>query len=130
MKCCGMVSKYSVSVDSSRKVVEVRFASTANFDLVEEILKGLKQYIAEDYQIKFIGYINRECHYLRAFMLALSLFGHENRIVFENKARYSKSDRRKCKVLVKELRMKGYSAKQISENLNIPLKTIYRWLSE
>lgn len=125
-----MEERYTVSVDSAKKMVEVRFGANINFDLIEEILMSLKRYIAEDYQVKFIGYINRECNYLRAFMLALSLFGHEGRVVFENRARYSKAERRKCKVFVKDLRRQGYSARQISEKLNIPLKTVYRWLAE
>ena len=61
-------------------------------------------------------------------MLALSLFGNENRVIFENKARYSKAERRKSRVMMRKLRKRGYSAKQISEELGIPLKTIYRWL--
>lgn len=125
-----MGGKYSVLVDSERRVVEVRFDTRMNFDTVEKALMELKRYVAEDYKVKLVGYINRDCHYLRAFMLALSLFGHENQIIFENKARYSKAERRKSKTLVKELRRQGYTAKQISERLNIPLKTIYRWLSE
>lgn len=63
-------------------------------------------------------------------MLVLSLFGNENRIILENKARYSRAERKKSKALVKELRSRGCSVKQIAEILNIPLKTIYRWLAE
>lgn len=125
-----MKERYTISVDSVKKMVEVKFGANVNFDLIEEILMKLKRYITEDYQIKFIGYINRECNYLRAFMLALSLFGHEERVIFENKARYSKAERRKCRAIVKDLKRQGYSARQISEKLNIPLKTVYRWIAE
>lgn len=128
-----MVSeRYSIAVKPDSRLVEIRFSSPMNFDLMEEALSQIKSYIAEDYQIKVISYINRDrdYNYIRAFMLALSLFGNEKRIVFENKARYSKADRRRSRAIVKELKSKGYSAKQIAESLNIPLKTIYRWLAE
>ncbi|MBS7660047.1 helix-turn-helix domain-containing protein [Candidatus Bathyarchaeota archaeon] len=29
-----------------------------------------------------------------------------------------------------ELKKKGYSTKEISQQLNIPLKTVYRWLNQ
>lgn len=38
-----MGDKYSVSVDSKRRVVEVRFVAAANFNLIEKILRDLKQ---------------------------------------------------------------------------------------
>lgn len=122
--------KYSVVIKPEVKLVEVSFSSPINFDLMEETLSQLKRYIAENYRVKIIGYMSKSCHYIRAFMLALSLFGNEGRVIFENKARYSKAERRKSKALVKELKSKGYSTRKISEDLNIPLKTIYRWLAE
>lgn len=122
--------RYSITVKPESQLVEIRFSSSMNFDLMERALSQMKKYIAENYQIKVISYTNRDCNYIRAFMLALSLFGNENRIIFENRARYSRAERRKSRALVKELRSKGYSPKQIAENLNIPLKTIYRWLAE
>lgn len=123
-------NEYSITVRPKDRLVEVRFSSAANFDLIEKALKELKCYIAEDYKVKVIGYINVKRNYLRAFMLALSLLGYEDRIIFEDKARYHKAERRRSKVLVFNLKSKGYSAKQISESLNIPLKTVYRWLAE
>ncbi|MEM2464514.1 MAG: helix-turn-helix domain-containing protein [Candidatus Bathyarchaeia archaeon] len=123
-----MENKYSLSINSAKRIVEVRLTSTVNLNLIEEILKELKQYIAEDYQIRLVGYI-RKCNYLRAFTLALSLFGHDDRIVFENKARYSKAERKEYRKVVMDLRRRGYSVKEISECLSIPLKTIYRWLA-
>jgi len=121
---------YSIEVRSESKMVEVKFTSAVSFYTIEEVLNQLRGYIAEDYCIKLVGYINRESNYLRSFMLALSLFGNENRIIFENKARFRKAERRLRKRQMLELRNRGYTAKQISEELKIPLKTIYRWLRE
>ncbi len=120
--------RYVVEVKPEERLVEVRFTSSMNFNLVEHVLNQMRAYIAKDFQIKLIGYMNRECNYLRAFTLALSLFGNEGRVIFENKSRYSKAERRKSRILMRKLREKGYSAKQISEELGIPLKTIYRWI--
>jgi len=122
--------RYSIEVRPESKMVEVRFTSAVSLYMIEEVLNQLRGYIAEDYCVKLVGYINRESNYLRAFMLALSLFGNENRIIFENKARFRKAERRLRKRQMLELRSRGYNAKQISEELNIPLKTIYRWLKE
>lgn len=120
--------RYVVEVKPEERLVEVRFTSSMNFNLVEHVLNQMRAYIAKDFQIRLIGYMNRECNYLRAFTLALSLFGNEGRVIFENKSRYSKAERRKSRILMRKLREKGYSAKQISEELGIPLKTIYRWI--
>ncbi|MEM1581949.1 MAG: helix-turn-helix domain-containing protein [Candidatus Bathyarchaeia archaeon] len=121
-------SKYSIMVMPEVKLVEVRFTSSVNFSLMENVMSQLRDYIAENYRIKLVGYINKECNYIRAFMLALSLFGDKNRVILENRARYNKSERRKRRMQVRELRDRGYSVKQISEELNVPLKTVYRWL--
>ncbi|MCC6012904.1 MAG: helix-turn-helix domain-containing protein [Candidatus Verstraetearchaeota archaeon] len=122
--------KYSIKILSESKIIEVDFRTYLSFDTVEEVLNQLREYIAEDYRIKIMGYINREYNYIKAFMLALSLFGKEDRIIFENKAKFSKAERRLKKERIQELRRMGYSAKQISEELGVPLKTIYRWLKE
>ena len=119
---------YSIEVNSQSKIVEVTFASAITFGMVEDALNQLKKYLAENYQIKMVGYINREYNYLRAFMLALSLFGNENRIIFENKAKFKRAERRLIREQIQKLKDKEYSAKQMSEKLNIPLKTVYRWL--
>jgi transposase len=63
-------------------------------------------------------------------MLALSLFGNENRIIFENKAKFRRAERKIKRRQMQELKSKGYNAKQISEELDVPLKTIYRWFKE
>ncbi len=125
-----MNRKYSIKVISESKIVEVEFGLFISLDLIEEVLNQLRKYIAEDYQIKLIGYISREYNYIKAFTLALSLFGKEDRIIFENKAKFSKAERRSKKRQMQELKRIGYNAKQISEELGIPLKTIYRWLKE
>jgi hypothetical protein len=122
--------KYSIKILSESKIIEVDFRTYLSFDTVEEVLNQLREYIAKDYRIKIMGYINREYNYIKAFMLALSLFGKEDRIIFENKAKFSKAERRLKKERIQELRRMGYSAKQISEELGVPLKTIYRWLKE
>ncbi|MEM1601911.1 MAG: helix-turn-helix domain-containing protein [Candidatus Bathyarchaeia archaeon] len=122
--------KYSIIVRPECRLVEIRFSSPLNLDLMEEALGQLRGYLAEEYRIKIISYVDRSRNYIRAFMLALSLFGYEDRVIFENKARYSKAERRRRKEIVRELKNKGYSAKRIAEHLNIPLKTIYRWLTE
>jgi len=121
---------YSIEVKSESKTVEVEFGPSISFDMVEEVLNQLREYIAEDYRIKLIGYINREYNYIKAFTLALSLFGKEDRIIFENKAKFNKAERRLKKRQMQELRRMGYNAKQMSEELDVPLKTIYRWLKE
>ncbi|MCQ5341022.1 MAG: helix-turn-helix domain-containing protein [Candidatus Methanomethylicia archaeon] len=125
-----MDKKYSIKVISESKIVEVDFGSFVSLDLIEEILNQLREYIAEGYQIKLIGYISREYNYIKAFTLALSLFGKEDRIIFENKAKFSKAERKLKKEQMQELRRRGYNAKKISEELGVPLKTIYRWLKE
>lgn len=122
--------RYEIEVKPESTLVEVRFASSPSFSLIEKVLVQLRDYIAEGYQVKLFGYINKECNYLRAFMLALSLFGNEGKISFINKSRFSKAERRKSRILMQDLRRRGYSAKQISEELGIPLKTTYRWLSK
>lgn len=123
-------TRYEIEVKPESTLVEVRFASSPSFTLIEQVLGQLKNYIADGYQIKLFGYINKDCNYLRAFMLALSLFGKEDRISFINKAKFSKAERRRSKILMQDLRRRGYSAKQISEELGIPLKTAYRWISK
>jgi hypothetical protein len=125
-----MNRSYSVEVNSESKVVEVELRTPISLDIVEEVLNQLRKYIAEDYRIKVIGYITREYNYLKAFTLALSLFGKEDRVIFENKARFNRAERRLKKKQMQELRSKGYNAKQMSEALGVPLKTIYRWLKE
>jgi hypothetical protein len=121
--------RYSIDVSPEEMLVEVRFASSVNFSLIEHVLIQLRDYIANGYRVKIIGYINKECNYLKAFTLALSLFGNDDKIFFINKARFNKAERRKSRMLVRELRSRGYSAKQISEELGVPLKTTYRWLT-
>ncbi|MEM2239525.1 MAG: helix-turn-helix domain-containing protein [Candidatus Bathyarchaeia archaeon] len=120
--------KYSVEVKPENRLVEVRFASNVNLNSIEYVLNQLRSYIAEGYRVELIGYVNRESNYIKAFTLALSLFGNDGRVVFKNKSRFSKAERRKYRKLVQELKDKGYDVRRISEEFNIPLKTVYRWL--
>ncbi len=123
--------KYTVNIKHENKVVEVILSgSSMSFKHIKPVLNQLRNYIIEGYQIKFKGYLTRESSELKAFMFALSLFGFEDRIIFENKSRYSKADRRRKKAIAIKLRRKGLSVKEISNELDIPIKTIYRWLKE
>jgi hypothetical protein len=124
-------SDYDVRIDEEDKVVTVIFHNpNMTFKLIKSALMQLKSYIESDYQIKIIGYISRESSNLAAFKFALSLFGHENRIIIENKSRYHKFERRKLMEKARELRDKGLTVKQISNELNIPIKTVYRWINK
>jgi len=122
--------KYLIDVNAENKIVEVKFTSAISFDMIEETLNQLKGYIAENYRVKLIGYINMDCNYLKAFTLALSLFGNEDRIIFENKAKFRRAERRMMRKRMRELKNKGYNVRQISEELGIPIKTVYRWFKE
>ncbi len=130
LKMINKSKEYSIEVIPENKIIEVKFASAISFDKLEEAINQLRNYIAENYCIKLIGYINKEFNYLKAFMLALSLFGNENRIIFENKAKFRRAERKIKRKQMQELKSKGYNAKQISKELNVPLKTIYRWFKE
>lgn len=121
---------YSIEVKEEAKLVEVTFASNLNYTLMEEALSELREFVKHGYRIKLISYLDRESNYIRAFKLALSLLGKEDIVVLENKARFSRADRRKSRSIMRELRRQGQSAREISRQLNVPLKTIYRWLSQ
>lgn len=121
--------RYTVKIRDDVKVVDIVFNSTVmNFNVIKPALKELKQFIAKGYKIKLKGYMGKRSRSIEAFQFALSLLGKDDCIVFINKSRYSKAERRKMKIRALELRMKGFSAKQISKELNIPLKTVYRWI--
>jgi len=120
---------YTVKIRNDLKVVDVIFNSTTmNFNIIKPALKELKEFIVKGYKIKLRGYINKKSRSLEAFQFALSLLNKEDCIVFINRSKYSKAERRKMKVKALNLKMKGFSVKQISKELNIPLKTVYRWV--
>ncbi|MCS7368128.1 MAG: helix-turn-helix domain-containing protein [archaeon GBS-70-058] len=120
---------YDVEINEKDKVVTVTFHnSNMTFKVIKSALIQLKSYIERDYQIKIIGYISKESSNLTAFKFALSLFGHENRIIIENKSRYHKFERRKLMERARELRDKGLTVKEISNELKVPIKTVYRWI--
>ena len=122
-------NSYDVEINEKDKVVTVTFHnSNMTFKVIKSALIQLKSYIERDYQIKIIGYISKESSNLTAFKFALSLFGHENRIIIENKSRYHKFERRKLMERARELRDKGLTVKEISNELKVPIKTVYRWI--
>jgi len=120
---------YDVEINEKDKVVTVTFHnSNMTFKVIKSALIQLKSYIERNYQIKIIGYISKESSNLTAFKFALSLFGHENRIIIENKSKYHKFERRKLMERARELRDKGLTVKEISNELKVPIKTVYRWI--
>ena len=122
-------NQYSIDIKHEAKIVEITFqGSSVKFDQVAHALDQLREYIANDYCIKLRGYWNRKCNSLKAFMFALGLFGHSDRIILESKSKYSKAERRKMREQAGKMRREGYTVKQISDQLNVPLKTVYRWL--
>ncbi len=122
---------YSIDVKHGDKLVEILFTSTSvPFSSVKEALLEVKEYIAMGYRVKVKGYLYRESRALQAFTFALSLVGMEDVIVFENRARYSKAERRALRERARDMRRRGVSVKRISEELGVPLKTVYRWVKE
>lgn len=121
--------RYSINILNESKLVEIDFLGTSvPFDSLQEALTEVRDYISKGYRIKIKGYFIHESKTLKAFLFALSLVGYEKIIVFENKSRYSKSVRRELRRRAIELKKMGWTPKQISEELNIPVKTVYRWL--
>lgn len=122
---------YSVDVDHSGKLVEILFTGTSvPFSSVKEALLEVREYIAMGYRVRVRGYLYRESKALQAFTFALSLVGMEDAVVFENRSRYSKARRRELREKARDLRRRGMSVKRISEELGVPLKTVYRWVKE
>ena len=120
---------YSIDVKHSEKLVEILFTTTSvPFSSVREALLEVKEYIAKGYRVRVRGYLYRESRMLQAFTFALSLVGMEDIIIFENKSRYSKAERRVLREKARSMRRRGMSVKQISEELRVPLKTVYRWV--
>ena len=122
---------YSVDVNHSGKLVEILFTGTSvPFSSVKEALLEVREYIAMGYRVRVRGYLYRESKALQAFTFALSLVGMEDTVVFENRSRYSKARRRELREKARDLRRRGMSVKRISEELGVPLKTVYRWVKE
>jgi len=122
---------YSVDVNHSGKVVEILFTGTSvPFSSVKEALLEVREYIAMGYRVRVRGYLYRESKALQAFTFALSLVGMEDTVVFENRSKYSKARRRELREKARDMRRRGMSVKRISEELGVPLKTVYRWVKE
>lgn len=122
---------YSIDVRHSGRLVEILFTTTSvPFSSVKEALLEVREYIAKGYRVRVKGYLYRESKALQAFTFALSLVGMEHVIVFENKSRYSKAERRVLREKARRMRRRGMSVKQISKELGVPLKTVYRWVRD
>ncbi len=122
---------YSVDVNHSGKLVEILFTGTSvPFSSVKEALLEVREYIAMGYRVRVRGYLYRESKALQAFTFALSLVGMEDTVVFENRSKYSKARRRELREKARDMRRRGMSVKRISEELGVPLKTVYRWVKE
>ncbi|RLE64412.1 MAG: hypothetical protein DRJ38_05575 [Thermoprotei archaeon] len=123
--------KYNISVKHGDRIVEILFTGTSTpFSSVKKALLEVREYIKTGYRVKVKGYMYKESKVLQAFIFALDLVGMENVIIFENKSRYSKSKRKTLKRKAISLRKSGMTVKQISQELHVPLKTVYRWVKE
>jgi len=120
---------YEVKVKEEKKVIEITVISTnPSFRHIRDALTEVKPYISKGFRVVVRGYFNKRNRVLEAFLFALSLVGKGEVIVFKNKARYARKERKELRNKARELRTKGYTIKQISRELKIPLKTIYRWV--
>ncbi len=122
---------YNINVRHEDKTVEILFTGTSTpFSSVKKALLEVREYIKTGYKVRVKGYMYRESRVLQAFIFALDLVGMEDVIVFENKSRYSKSRRKLLKRKAIDLRRSGMTVKEISRELHVPLKTVYRWIKE
>ncbi len=120
--------KLDINIIEKERLIEVDVNGSISFKKIKPILCDLKHYVDRGYRIKIRGYIVRNTVALDAFKYALYLVGCSDIITFENKSKYNKAFRRKARLKAIELKKKGYSIKEISKELNIPMKTVYRWL--
>ncbi len=122
---------YNISVKHGDKTVEILFTGTSTpFSSIKKALLEVREYIKTGYKVRVRGYMYKESKVLQAFIFALDLVGMEDVIVFENKSRYSKSQRKLLKRKAISLRRSGMTVKEISRELHVPLKTVYRWVKE
>ena len=123
------IKGYEVRVKESVKVIEITVASTnPSFRRIKDALAEVKPYITKGFKVVVRGYFHRHNRVLDAFLFALSLVDKEGIVVFESRARYTRRERRELRNRARELRARGYTVKRISEELKIPLKTVYRWV--
>jgi len=122
---------YNINIRHEDKTVEILFTGTSTpFSSVKKALLEVREYIKTGYKVKVKGYMYKESKVLQAFIFALDLVGMEDVIVFENKSRYSKSQRKLLKRKAIDLMRSGMTVKEISRELHVPLKTVYRWVKE
>ena len=120
---------YEVRIKESAKVIEVTVTSTnPSFTRIKDALTEVKPYIAKGFKVVVRGYFRKRNRVLDAFLFALSLVGKGDLVVFEGRARYTRKERRELRDRARVLRARGYTVKRISEELKIPLKTVYRWV--
>lgn len=122
---------YKVNRLDERREVEVLFeGSTVTFKQVKEALMEVKPLFDEGYKVRIRGYLSRRSEALEALMFAIDFLGFSGRVVFEERARYHKAERRALRERVVELSRRGVSVREIASEVNVPLKTVYRWLKE
>lgn len=123
--------RYRVNVDREEGVVDLLFeGASVTFEQVRAALDEIRAHFARGYKVKIRGYLARKSEALEAFMYAVEFLGQGDRIVFEERARYSRAERRAKRTRALELRRQGRGAREISEEVGVPLKTVYRWLRE
>ncbi|RLF16241.1 MAG: hypothetical protein DRJ97_01410 [Thermoprotei archaeon] len=122
---------YRVNRRDEEKEVELYFeGATVTFEQVKEALSEVKEFFDEGYRVRIKGYLSRRSEALEAFMFAVEFLGFKERLMFEERARYHKAERRTLKGRVVELSRRGLTVKEIASEVKVPLKTIYRWLKE
>ena len=121
--------KYRVDIKHEDKVVEILFHSNfVPFSSIKEALLEVREYLRRGYRVRVKGYLYRETREMKAFIFALELIGKKDLITFANKSRYSKVERRMLRRRAIKMRKEGFAVKEISKELGVPLKTVYRWL--
>ena len=122
---------YKIDRREEDKVVEISLrGSSLTFEQVRGALLEVKELFDKGYKVKIKGYLSRKSEAIEAFMFAVNFLGYNERVVFEEKAKYRKKDRKVLRKKAVELSKKGLSVKDIIAEINVPMKTVYRWLKE
>ncbi len=122
-----------VKVDDRGKEVKISLTrGVLTFPMVKRALTSVKGYLDRGYHVTISGYsANKELsREIKAFMFALEILGQKEKIVFVEKARFRRAERRKLKADVKALYSQGRKVKELAQQFKIPEKTIYRWIKE
>jgi len=120
-----------VTVNHKQKKVNISFQKgILTFPKVREALVETKKYLDKGYQIVVEGYFSGKDYSreVKTFLFALEVLGQEKRILFLNRAKYRKAERRKLRIKAEKLYVKGKKVKEIAQKFGIPEKTVYRWL--